>query len=239
MDVGIVPDILGIGARPIALHKSLRFGPLADPQNEHLFHGVVDGISLYGNCIGVPDVAGEICFDESYSQNPLVNAMCVGLVHADKIATSAASEVGNVILLVGAGTGRDGIPGASGLASRTFEEKLELRPTVQVGNPFLEKVLIEACLEALDTGLVNAIQDLGAAGLTSAAIESAASGGRGIRLDIAEVHQRDEGMSACEVMRPDAQERKLLEVAQKEVVASKYDMDKRDITDPELGNHLL
>ncbi|MQG11687.1 MAG: phosphoribosylformylglycinamidine synthase II, partial [SAR202 cluster bacterium] len=115
---GIVRDILAMGARPIALLNSLRFGPLDDPQNKYLFHGVVDGISWYGNCIGVPDVAGEICFDESYSQNPLVNAMCVGLVPADTIATSAASEVDNVMLLVGAGTGRDGIHGASGLASR-------------------------------------------------------------------------------------------------------------------------
>ena len=233
---GIVRDILAMGARPIALLNSLRFGPLDDPQNGHLFHGVVEGISWYGNCIGVPDVAGEICFDESYSQNPLVNAMCVGLVHTDKIATSAASEVGNVILLVGAGTGRDGIHGASGLASRTFEEKLELRPTVQVGNPFLEKVLIEACLEALDTGLVNAIQDLGAAGLTSAAIESAASGGRGIRLDIAEVHQREEGMSAYEVMLSESQERMLLVVAPGDVPAIKSVMDKWDVTCREIGN---
>ncbi len=233
---GIVRDILAMGARPIALLNSLRFGPLDDPQNEHLFHGVVEGISWYGNCIGVPDVAGEICFDESYSQNPLVNAMCVGLVHTDKIATSAASEVGNVILLVGAGTGRDGIHGASGLASRTFEEKLELRPTVQVGNPFLEKVLIEACLEALDTGLVNAIQDLGAAGLTSAAIESAVSGGRGIRLDIAEVHQREEGMSAYEVMLSESQERMLLVVAPRDVPAIKSVMDKWDVTCREIGN---
>ena len=233
---GIVRDILAMGARPIALLNSLRFGPLDDPQNGHLFHGVVEGISWYGNCIGVPDVAGEICFDESYSQNPLVNAMCVGLVHTDKIATSAASEVGNVILLVGAGTGRDGIHGASGLASRTFEEKVELRPTVQVGNPFLEKVLIEACLEALDTGLVNAIQDLGAAGLTSAAIESAASGGRGIRLDIAEVHQREEGMSAYEVMLSESQERMLLVVAPGDVPAIKSVMDKWDVTCREIGN---
>ena len=233
---GIVRDILAMGARPIALLNSLRFGPLDDPQNGHLFHGVVEGISWYGNCIGVPDVAGEICFDESYSQNPLVNAMCVGLVHTDKIATSAASEVGNVILLVGAGTGRDGIHGASGLASRTFEEKEELRPTVQVGNPFLEKVLIEACLEALDTGLVNAIQDLGAAGLTSAAIESAVSGGRGIRLDIAEVHQREEGMSAYEVMLSESQERMLLVVAPGDVPAIKSVMDKWDVTCREIGN---
>ena len=233
---GIVRDILAMGARPIALLNSLRFGPLDDPQNRHLFHGVVEGISWYGNCIGVPDVAGEICFDESYSQNPLVNAMCVGLVHTDKIATSAASEVGNVILLVGAGTGRDGIHGASGLASRTFEKEVELRPTVQVGNPFLEKVLIEACLEALDTDLVNAIQDLGAAGLTSAAIESAVSGGRGIRLDIAEVHQREEGMSAYEVMLSESQERMLLVVAPGDVPAIKSVMDKWDVTCREIGH---
>jgi len=233
---GIVRDILAMGARPIALLNSLRFGPLDDPQNRHLFHGVVEGISWYGNCIGVPDVAGEICFDESYSQNPLVNAMCVGLVHTDKIATSAASEVGNAVLLVGAGTGRDGIHGASGLASRTFEKKVELRPTVQVGNPFLEKVLIEACLEALDTDLVNAIQDLGAAGLTSAAIESAVSGGRGIRLDIAEVHQREEGMSAYEVMLSESQERMLLVVAPGDVPAIKSVMDKWDVTCREIGH---
>ena len=232
---GIVRDILAMGARPIALLNSLRFGPLDDPQNKYLFHGVVDGISWYGNCIGVPDVAGEICFDESYSQNPLVNAMCVGLVRTDTIATSAASEVDNVMLLVGAGTGRDGIHGASGLASRTFEEEVELRPTVQVGNPFLEKVLIEACLEALDTGLVNAIQDLGAAGLTSAAIESAASGGRGIRLDISQVHQREEGMSPYEVMLSESQERVLLVVAPENVPAIKAVMEKWDVTCREIG----
>ena len=232
---GIVRDILAMGARPIALLNSLRFGPLDDPQNRYLFHGVVGGISWYGNCIGVPDVAGEICFDESYSQNPLVNAMCVGLIRADKIATSAASEVDNVMLLVGAGTGRDGIHGASGLASRTFEEEVELRPTVQVGNPFLEKVLIEACLKALDTGLVNAIQDLGAAGLTSAAVESAASGGRGIRLDISQVHQREEGMSPYEVMLSESQERMLLVVAPENVPAIKAVFDKWDVTCREIG----
>ena len=235
---GIVRDILAMGARPIALLNSLRFGPLDDPQNMHLFHGVVGGISWYGNCIGVPDVGGEICFDESYSQNPLVNAMCVGLVRTDSIATSAASEVGDVMLLVGAGTGRDGIHGASGLASRTFEEEVELRPTVQVGNPFLEKVLIEACLEALGTGLVNAIQDLGAAGLTSAAVESAASGGRGIRLDISQVHQRESGMSPYEVMLSESQERMLLVVAPENVPAIKAVMEKWDVTCREIG-HIL
>ena len=170
---GIVRDILAMGARPVALLNSLRFGPLSDPQNRHLFRGVVEGISWYGNCIGVPDVAGEIYFDPSYSHNPLVNVMCVGLVEKDRIATAAAGTAGHVLLLVGAETGRDGIHGASGLASRTFEEETELRPTVQVGNPFLEKILIDSCLEVLATGLVAGLQDLGAAGLTSAAIESA------------------------------------------------------------------
>jgi len=209
---GIVRDILAMGARPIALLNSLRFGPPEEPQSQRLFDGVVSGISWYGNCIGVPDVAGEICFDASYAQNPLVNAMCVGLVRKDRLATAAAGKVGNVFLLVGAGTGRDGIHGASGLASRTFEEEQERRPTVQVGNPFLEKVLIEACLEALATGAVWAIQDLGAAGLTSAAIESAARAGRGLRLDISQVHRREEGMGDYEVMLSESQERMLLMV---------------------------
>ena len=132
---GIVRDILAMGARPIALLNSLRFGPLDDPANKYLFEGVVGGISWYGNCIGVPDVAGEIYFDPCYSQNPLVNAMCVGLVERDKLATASAGAQGNVLLLVGSGTGRDGIHGASGLASRTFEQDQELRPTVQVATP--------------------------------------------------------------------------------------------------------
>ena len=207
---GIVRDILAMGARPIALLNSLRFGTLDQPNNRHLFNGVVEGISWYGNCIGVPDVAGEIYFDPSYTHNPLVNAMCVGLVEADKLATAAAEAAGDVLLLVGADTGRDGIHGASGLASRTFEEEQELRPTVQVGNPFLEKVLIEACLEALTTGHVNALQDLGAAGLTSAAIESVSRGGRGVLLDISRVHQRERGMTGYEVMLSESQERMLL-----------------------------
>ena len=211
---GIVRDILAMGARPIALLNSLRFGPPDDPvdgaMNRHLFGGVVRGISWYGNCIGVPDVGGEIYFDPSYSHNPLVNAMCVGLVEADRLASAAARMPGSVLLLAGADTGRDGIHGASGLASRTFEEEAELRPTVQVGNPFLEKVLIEACLEALDTGAVLAIQDLGAAGLTSAAIESAARAGRGVRIDLWQVHRRETGMSPYEVMLSESQERMLL-----------------------------
>ena len=232
---GIVRDILAMGARPIALLNSLRFGDLRDPHNQHLFEGVVSGISWYGNCIGVPDVAGEIYFDESYSQNPLVNAMCVGLVPINKIATSDAGAPNNVLLLVGSGTGRDGIHGASGLASRTFEDQQELRPTVQVGNPFLEKVLIEACLEALDTGKVAGIQDLGAAGLTSAAIESVAKAGRGLDLDIAMVHRREEAMSGYEVMLSESQERMLLSIPEEHVDSIRSIMDKWEVQHSAIG----
>ena len=235
---GIVRDILAMGARPIALLNSLRFGPLDDPEqgavNRHLFGGVVGGISWYGNCIGVPDVGGEIYFDPSYSHNPLVNAMCVGLISKDRLASAAARVPGSVLLLAGADTGRDGIHGASGLASRTFEEEVELRPTVQVGNPFLEKVLIEACLEALDTGAVLAIQDLGAAGLTSATIESVARAGRGIQMDLAQVHRRETGMNAYEVMLSESQERMLLvalpeRVGEVKEVFERWDVDCREI----------
>ena len=232
---GIVRDILAMGARPVALLNSLRFGPPCEAQNRHLFRGVVAGISWYGNCIGVPDVAGEIYFDPSYSQNPLVNAMCVGLVSKDRLASSAASTVGNVLLLAGADTGRDGIHGASGLASRTFEEEQELRPTVQVGNPFLEKVLIEACLEALATGNVEAIQDLGAAGLTSAAVESAFSGGRGLSLDISQVPRREHAMTGYDVMLSESQERMLLVTPPEGVARLKQILDKWEVSCQEVG----
>ena len=233
---GIVRDILAMGARPIALLNSLRFGPPDSPHNRHLFRGVVEGISWYGNCIGVPDVAGEIYFDDSYSQNPLVNAMCVGLVSAEKLASAAAGRSGSVLLLVGAETGRDGIHGASGLASRTFEEEQELRPTVQVGNPFLEKVLIESCLEALETGCVSGIQDLGAAGLTSAAIESAYRGRRGIILDIAQVHRREPGMTGYEVMLSESQERMLLVTSPEHVERVSKVFEKWDVPCREIGH---
>ncbi len=226
---GIVRDILAMGARPIALLNSLRFGPPDTAGNRRLLKGVVDGIGWYGNCIGVPDVAGEIYFDDCYSQNPLVNAMCVGIARIEDLASAAADRPGDVLLLAGAGTGRDGIHGASGLASRTFEEEQELRPTVQVGNPFLEKSLIEACLEALATGRVRALQDLGAAGLTSAAVESAARGGRGIALDISQVHRRESGMTGYEVMLSESQERMLLAAAPEHVPAIREVFDKWDI----------
>ena len=209
---GIVRDVLAMGARPIALLNSLRFGPPDDSRSRYLLGGVVAGISWYGNCLGVPDVGGEVCFSPSYSQNPLVNAMCVGLVGADRMLRSSAGSGGNILLLVGADTGRDGIHGASGLASRTFDEYREMRPTVQVGNPFLEKVLIEACLEAADTGCLEGLQDLGAAGLTSATVESAARGRAGVHLELATVGRRESGMSPYEVMLSESQERMLLVV---------------------------
>ncbi|MBI2873405.1 MAG: phosphoribosylformylglycinamidine synthase subunit PurL [Chloroflexi bacterium] len=211
---GIVRDVFAMGARPIALLNSLRFGPLSDPRNRYLFQGVVAGISGYGNCIGVPDVGGEIAIAPCYSGNPLVNAMCVGLLEEGRLVRAAASTPGNTLMLAGADTGRDGIHGASGLASRTFEEERELRPTVQVGNPFLEKVLIEACLEVARTDLIEGMQDLGAAGLTSSAVECAARGGCGLEIDVAQVPRREGGMTPYEVMLSESQERMLLIVKQ-------------------------
>ena len=210
---GIVRDVMAMGARPIALLNSLRFGPLEDPHNRHLFDGVVEGISWYGNCIGVPDVGGEVVFSPCYSRNPLVNALCVGLIEKDRLVRSSVGEEGNLLLLVGAETGRDGIHGASGLASRTFEEEREMRPTVQVGNPFMEKVLIEACLEAAATGCLEGMQDLGAAGLTSATVEAASKSGAGIDLDVSRVHRRDSGLGPYEVLLSESQERMILVVA--------------------------
>ena len=207
---GIVRDIFTMGARPIALLNSLRFGPLDQPRNRYLFNGVVGGISDYGNCLGIPDVGGEVVFSPSYSGNPLVNAMCVGLVDTKRLIRARAEGPGNLLVMVGSDTGRDGIHGASGLASRTFEEERELRPTVQVGNPFLEKVLIEACLELVDSGLLVGLADLGAAGLTSAVVESAGRAGSGVEIDVSRVSRREEGMTPYEVMLSESQERMLL-----------------------------
>ena len=209
---GIVRDIFTMGARPIALLNSLRFGPLTSSRNRYLFNGVVGGISGYGNCLGIPNVGGEVSFAECYGENPLVNAMCVGIVAREGLVPSMAAGAGNPLMLVGADTGRDGIHGASGLASRTFEENRELRSAVQVGNPFLEKCLIEACLEVAATDHIVGMQDLGAAGLTSAAVESAAKGGSGLRLDVAKIPRREEGMNAYEVMLSESQERMLVVV---------------------------
>jgi len=206
---GIVRDIFTMGARPIALLNSLRFGPLSDPRNRYLFNGVVSGIGGYGNCLGIPDVGGEIYFSPTYSANPLVNAMCVGIAEKRKLVRSRASGKGNLLMLVGADTGRDGLHGASGLASRTFDDEREMRPTVQVGNPFMEKLLLEACLELAETDYLVALQDLGAAGLTSSAIESASKSGAGLVIDVLKVPRREEGMTPYEVMLSESQERML------------------------------
>jgi len=207
---GIVRDIFTMGARPVALLNSLRFGPLSEARNRYLFGGVVSGIAGYGNCLGIPDVAGEVYFSPSYSANPLVNAMCVGIAEKRRLVSSRASGKGNLLMLVGADTGRDGLHGASGLASQTFEDERELRPTVQVGNPFMEKLLLEACLELADTDYIVALQDLGAAGLTSSAIESASKSGSGVIIDVAKVPRREEGMTPYEVMLSESQERMLV-----------------------------
>jgi phosphoribosylformylglycinamidine synthase len=211
---GIVRDIFAMGARPIALLDSLRFGPLTDAHNRYLFGGVVAGISGYGNCLGIPTVGGEVVFEDAYASNPLVNAMCVGVAPVAKLASAKAEGVGNTLMLVGADTGRDGIHGASGLASRTDPNARfdELRPAVQVGNPFLEKMLLEACLDLAHNHAdwITGIQDLGAAGLTSASVESAARAGAGIAIDVAAAPRREEGMTPYEVMLSESQERMLI-----------------------------
>ena len=209
---GIVRDIFAMGAYPIALLNSLRFGPLDEPRNRYLLDGVVAGIAAYGNCLGIPDVGGEIVFSSCYSGNPLVNAMCVGIAKKGGLVSARAGNAGNILMLVGADTGRDGLHGASGLASQTFEAERELRPTVQVGNPFLEKLLIEACIELAQTDWIEGIQDLGAAGLTSACIECAAKSGSGLELDVAKVPRREQGMTPYEVMLSESQERMLVVV---------------------------
>jgi len=207
---GIVRDIFTMGARPIALLDSLRFGPLSERRNRYLLSGVVGGIAGYGNCLGVPTVAGEVYFEESYSGNPLVNAMCVGLVRADQIVRARASGAGNPVILVGADTGRDGIHGATFASVELNERSEERRPAVQVGNPFLEKLLIEACLELLQTDYVVGMQDLGAAGLTSSSVEMAGRGGCGIDIDLLKVSRREEGMTPYELMLSESQERMLV-----------------------------
>ena len=234
---GIVRDILTMGARPVALLNSLRFGPPSVPRQRHLFHGVVGGISWYGNCIGVPDVAGEIAFDPSYAGNPLVNAMCVGLLPSDRVVQARATGVGNLLVLVGADTGRDGIHGASGLASRTFQEESELRSAVQVANPFLEKVLIEACLEAVEQHpeAIVGMQDLGAAGLAGSVVECAGRGSAGVEVDVAQVLRREEGMTPYEVMLSESQERMLIVTSPEHLPTLQTLFDKWDLSSTVIG----
>src|SRR4028119_1362121 len=184
---GILRDIFTMGARPIALLNSLRFGNLDDPKTQRLFKGVVSGISHYGNCIGVPTVGGEVYFDPAYTGNPLVNVMALGLMETQEIVKSGASGIGNPVLYVGSTTGRDGMGGASFASAELTDKSMDDRPAVQVGDPFLEKSLIEACLEAFKTGAVVAAQDMGAAGITCSTSEMAAKGGVGIEFDLDKV----------------------------------------------------
>src|SRR5947208_1949637 len=207
---GILRDVFTMGARPIALLNALRFGPLDRPKNRYLFRGVVSGIAGYGNCVGVPTVGGEVCFNEIYNKNPLVNVFCLGIARRDKIFLGRAAGEGNPVLYIGAKTGRDGIHGAT-MASDSFEEGEESkRPTVQVGDPFTEKLLIEACLELMDKDLLIGIQDMGAAGLTSSSCEMASRGDSGIELELASVPRRETDMTPYEVLLSESQERMLL-----------------------------
>ncbi|MGC2805105.1 MAG: phosphoribosylformylglycinamidine synthase subunit PurL [Candidatus Acidiferrales bacterium] len=220
---GILRDIFTMGARPIAVLDSLRFGPItAGPgaggaaaeeiaRNRHILDGVIRGIGFYGNCFGVPTVGGEVAFEPCYSNNPLVNALALGICRREELFFAKARGAGNPVIYVGAKTGRDGIHGASLLASAEFsEESQQKRPNVQVGDPFMEKLLLEACLEAMRTGAVVAIQDMGAAGLTSSSSEMASRGELGIEIDLARVPQRETGMTPYEIMLSESQERMLL-----------------------------
>jgi phosphoribosylformylglycinamidine synthase subunit PurL len=217
---GILRDIFTMGARPIAVLDSLRFGEITanskttDQEvtaNRRILDGVIRGIGHYGNCFGVPTVGGEVCFEPCYSQNPLVNALALGIARKEEIFLAKAKGVGNPVIYVGAKTGRDGIHGASLLASAEFtEESQQKRPNVQVGDPFMEKLLLEACLEAMRTGAVVAIQDMGAAGLTCSTMEMASRGGTGIEIDLAKVPQRETSMTPYEIMLSESQERMLL-----------------------------
>ena len=207
---GILRDIFTMGARPIALMDPLRFGPLEDARSRWVAEGVVSGISGYGNSVGVPTVGGEVIFDECYKGNPLVNVLCLGILPVDRLVLAKATGVGNLAVLLGSSTGRDGIGGVSVLASAGFDEGSEdKRPAVQVGDPFEEKRLIEACLALLDAGLVVGIQDLGGAGLTCAASETAANGKMGMDFDVSAVPRREDGMEPFEVMTSESQERML------------------------------
>src|SRR5438105_5037176 len=231
---GILRDIFTMGARPVAALNSLRFGSIDHPQNgrrnRSLLAGVVAGIAHYGNAFGVPTIGGEVSFNDAYTLNPLVNAFALGLVRKDQIFFGKATGVGNPVLYVGAKTGRDGIHGATMASAEFDEEALEKRPTVQVGDPFLEKLLLEACLEAMRSGAIAGIQDMGAAGLTCSTCEMAARADTGIEIDLSLVPQRETGMTAYELLLSESQERMLIVAHKgrsKEVVEifAKWDLD--------------
>src|SRR6201995_2304351 len=227
---GIMRDVFTMGARPIAMMNALRFGEPDHPKTRHLVGGVVSGIGGYGNCMGVPTVGGEVNFHKSYNGNILVNAMCVGLARTDKIFKSAAKGAGNPVVYIGSKTGRDGIHGATMASAEFSEDSEEKRPTVQVGDPFTEKLLLEACLELMETDAIVAIQDMGAAGLTSSSAEMGDKGGSGIELDLDKVPQRETNMTAYEMMLSESQERMLAVLkpgreGEAEAIFKKWELD--------------
>jgi len=226
---GILRDVFTMGARPVAVLNSLRFGPLDEARNRYLFAGVVKGVGDYGNCVGVPTLGGEVDFGASYGGNPLVNAMCIGLLKERDLIKAAAHGVGNVLLVVGSRTGRDGIHGASFASEELTHESERRRPQVQVGDPFTEKLLLEASLALIASGHIVAIQDMGAAGLTSSSAEMAAKGGVGVEIDLSLVPTREPGMTPYEILLSESQERMLVvarpeRVAQVQAIAEKWDL---------------
>src|SRR3989449_1568870 len=226
---GILRDVFTMGARPVALLNSLRFGPVDEARNRYLCAGVVRGVGDYGNCVGVPTLGGEVDFGPSYAGNPLVNAMCVGLLREADLMTAAARGVGNVLLVVGSRTGRDGIHGASFASEELTHESERRRPQVQVGDPFTEKLLLEASLELIASGHIVAIQDMGAAGLTSSSAEMAARGGVGVEIDLSKVPTREPGMTPYEILLSESQERMLVvaksdRVKEVQAIAAKWEL---------------
>ena len=237
---GIIRDIFTMGARPVFLLNSLRFGPIEGVsaiarQNRRLFRGVVAGIAHYGNCIGVPTIGGEVAFDESYNGNPLVNVFCLGVLRHDQIARGAAAGVGNPVFYVGSETGRDGLAGASFASRDLTDESKKDRPAVQVGDPFKGKLLLEACLELLASGAVAGIQDMGAAGLTCSTCETASRGGTGVEIDLARIPKREPGMTPYEVLLSESQERMLIIVRRGQENRVKEIFEKWDLPYAEAG----
>lgn len=239
---GIIRDIFTMGARPVFNLNSLRFGPITGDGNDarvranrRLFEGVVAGISHYGNCIGIPTIGGEVYFDDSYQGNPLVNVFCLGVLRHEQIARGAASGIGNPVFYVGAETGRDGLAGAAFASRELTEESKEDRPAVQVGDPFKEKLLLEACLELLESGCVAGIQDMGAAGLTCSTCETASRGGTGVEIDLALVPRREPGMTPYETMLSESQERMLIIVKKGQEQTVREIFEKWDLPYAEVG----
>ena len=232
---GILRDVFTMGARPIAMLNSLRFGSLEDPRVRYLFSGVVKGIGDYGNCVGIPTVAGEIVFDPAYASNPLVNAMCVGLMHEEDLIRAKAQGVGNPIMAVGARTGRDGIHGASFASEDLSEASDAKRPRIQVGDPFTEKLLLEASLELIKSGHIVAIQDMGAAGLTSSSAEMAERGDVGVTIDVTKVPTRERGMTPYEILLSESQERMLVVAKKGHEEGVRAILNKWDLTAAVIG----